>query len=166
MDWVHEVYLIVPPESIGLCKKLLRHSPIGILTVNNDRIIVVKDAVRSEPEPLKLSILLNDTVGFCWICGRTYNVVRPSQKSKEMVYIAHKEEEPKLFKALEKIKGKKIRTSGSWVGICTVCSRIIGSAINEYFVRVFDNEDFPIFDFDESEIKSLKELLKIKRNSD
>ena len=162
LDWVHEVFLMVPPEGIDLCKQVLRYSPIGILTVMNDKITVVKDAERNEPDPLKLSRLLSNTVGFCWICGRTFNVVKPSQERNDSIYIAHKDLEPKLFKALEKIKGKKIRTKGSWVSICTVCSRILGDAIAEYLRRAFEKVEFPSFDFDEYRIKEIGDLLRKK----
>lgn len=162
LDWVHEVYLAVPVDGVELCKNLLKYSPVGILTVMNGKITFVKDAVRSEPERLKLSRLLNDTVGFCWLCGRTFNVVRPSQNIKESVFIAHKEIEPKLFKALERIRGKKIRTKGTWVGICTVCSRILGEAIKEYFLRVLGQVEHPLFDFEDYKINVLRDLLRDK----
>jgi len=56
----------------------------------NGGITFVKDAERNEPEPSKLSKLLSETVGFCWLCGGTFNVVRPSKNLKDSIYIADK----------------------------------------------------------------------------
>ena len=166
LDWVHQVYLIVPPEAIELCKQLLKYSPIGILTVAKEgKIIFVKDAERNEPEPIKLSRLLNETVGFCWLCRRTFNIVRPSQDLKDSIVIAYKEEEPKLFKALEKIRGKKSRTKNLWTSICAVCSRILGEAISEYIRRALDeeyDEKLMVFDFWEDDMETIRYLIKKK----
>ena len=168
LDWVHRVYLIVPPESIELCRELLRHSPIGILTVIRRKVSVVKDSGRNQPDLLKLTRLLNSTVGFCWVCGRTFNVVRPSRDDKEeepaTVYVAHKDFEPGLFRALERLKGGRIQTKGSWVSICTVCSRIIGAAIHEYLMRALKQdsfeEEYSRFDFEDSELEEIGELMQ------
>lgn len=73
-------------------------------------------------------------------------------------YIAHKDVEPTLFKAIEQTLGKKIRTKGSWVAVCTVCSRIIGNAIHEYLARLLKGEKYPIFDFDKFQLEEDKKL--------
>jgi len=82
----------------------------------------------------------------------------PTRDDKDSIYIADKENEPDLFKALEQIKGKKIKTKRSWVSICTICSRILGKAITEYFERVFDKE-YKQFDFNEYEIRNVRNLI-------
>lgn len=160
MDWVHEVYLAVPSESAELATELLRNTSIGIITVINKKVSIIKESKRVEPEPTKLIKLLNTTTGFCWICGRTFNVVPPTQKGEAGTYIAHKDIEPKLFKALENSLGKKIKTKGSWIKICTVCSRILGDAIHEFLKRVFEEKELPNFDFEEYQLKEIKNYLK------
>lgn len=162
MNWVHKVYLAVPPESIKLTSQLLNNTPIGILTVINKKVSTVKEADRVDPEPTKLTQLLGKTTGFCWICGRTFNVVPPTQKGalRGEIYIAHRKTESRVFKALEKSLGKRIRTKGGWVRICTVCSRIIGEAIYEYLKRACKGEEFPAFDFREYGLEESKEYLK------
>jgi len=162
LEWVHEVFLAVPPEAIELAKQLLKYSPIGIMTVFSNQISIVKESKRNEPDPLKLCHVLNNTVGSCWLCGRTFNVVRPSVKERDTIFITDKESEPELFKALETIKGRSTRTKSIHISICTVCSRIMGEVINEYLSRILVEEfpeEYKIFDFEELNIKEVRKLL-------
>lgn len=159
MDWVHEVFLATSPGGIQLSNQLLRGTPIGVLTAMNGKVTTVKEVERKDPDNLKLIRLLGNTTGFCWICGRTFNVVGQAKRDMGGTYIAHKDIEPSLFKAMEQTLGKKIRTKGSWVPVCIVCSRIIGNAIHEYFTRILKGEKYPTFDFEKLSIKEDKKLL-------
>jgi hypothetical protein len=160
MDWVHEVFLATSPKGIQLSNQLLRGTPIGIITTTDGDVTIVKEAERKEPDNLKLTRLLSNTTGFCWICGRTFNMVEQAQRTMGGTFIAHREQEPTLFRALEQTLGKKIRTKGSWVPICVVCSRIIGNSIHEYITRLFENVKFPPFDFDELFLEEDRKLMK------
>ena len=159
MDWVHKVFLATSAGGKQLSIELLHGTPIGILTVLEGTVTTVKEAERKEPDNLKLIRLLGNTTGFCWICGRTFNVVQQAQKDMGGTFIAHKDIEPTLFKALERTLGKKIRTKGSWATVCKVCSRIIGNAIHEYFTRLLKGEKYPTFDFDDGFLRMDKKLL-------
>lgn len=159
MDWVHKVFLATSPGGIQLSSQLLRGTPIGLLATMDDKVTTVKEAERREPDHLKSIRLLSSTVGFCWICGRSFNVVQRTQRGRGEIFIAHRDIEPILFKAMEQTLGKKIRTKGSWVAVCTVCSRIIGEAIHEYLTRLLKGEEYPIFDFDKLSLKEDRKLL-------
>ncbi|MCK4246941.1 MAG: hypothetical protein KAX04_00185 [Methanomicrobia archaeon] len=160
IDWVHKVYLAVPIKSVELTLDLIEHTPIGLLTIIDNTLTTVKEATRTEAEPGKLTKLLGKTTGFCWLCGRTFNLVPRAGGEDGSIYIAHKEMEPGIFKSLEKATRQKVRTKGSWVSICTICSRILGSAIHEYLKRSISKEEFPDFDFDDLDLEETAKLLK------
>lgn len=167
MGWVHKVYLVVPEDKSTLVRELLKYTPIGILLYHDEGLVsTYKEAESTKPDPNKLIALLNDTIGFCWLCGRTFNVV-PRASENMAIPVAYKgtKSESKLFKALEKYSIKKVRTKNIWIEICCVCSKILGEAIHEYFDRVFGIKGGKIdimynFKYDNYLIEETRKLLK------
>lgn len=96
-----------------------------------------KDAERVRPSEENLIHVLSKTTGFCWLCGRTFNVV---PRCKSEIYIAYKGFGPKLHKGIEVALKKKFRTVGSWVDICAICSRILGTVAGEFMYRIITRD--------------------------
>jgi len=137
LDWVHEVYLAIPKNFAYLGKDITKYTRVGLLVIEEDRLSTAKTAERVRPPEENLLHVLSKTTGFCWLCGRTFNVV---DRSKDEIYIAFKELEPKLHKSLERALKKKIRTAGSWAEICIVCERILGRVSGKFMRRVITGE--------------------------
>lgn len=133
LDWVHEVYLAIPSDFISLGKDIAKHTSVGLLVRTNGVIAIVKDAERVRPLEENLLYVLSKTTGFCWLCGRTFNVV---PRCKNGIYIAYKEMEPKLHKSVEMALKKRFRTAGSWAELCVICSRILGAVAGEFMYRI------------------------------
>ena len=154
MSWTHKAYLAIPLEQVNLCQELLQYTPIGIIGVEKDQLFIAKEAELKEPDRTKLYQLLHGTVGFCWLCGRTFNIIPPASpdfqeyQDTESIYVGHRDIEPELFKKLEQIKGKKIQTVGAWVGICKICSRLLGQAIYEFLELIIEKNKVDWFSFD------------------
>lgn len=160
LDWVHEVYLAIPDDFMSLGEDIAKHTRVGLLTnIEKDFMATIKDAERVRPAEEKLLQILSKTTGFCWLCGRTFNVV---PRCKDEIYIAHKRMEPKLHKSLEKALKKKSRTTGSWAEICIICSRILGIVAGEFMYRITTGKKKVWVDIDTGWFDNLISLL-VKR---
>lgn len=150
MEWVHKVYLAIPLKRINICQELLKDTPIGIISIAEDQLLIAKEADLKEPDRTKLYQLLYKTTGFCWLCGKTFNIIEPAERpdfEKESLTIARTDDDPALISQLEKIISKKIHQVNFNVGICKVCSRILGEAINQYLRILFGDSEYVSLDF-------------------
>jgi len=170
IGWVHHSYIAIPLSHQERAMKLIRGTSIGLMSYQNNKIIKIKEAETLTPEREKLNDLLSRTVGFCWICGKTFNNIPPTRKNKwgpetlGSILIDGAYENKLLYEKLRQFTPQKERSYPSrWVRICTVCSSILGSAISEFFGRVYNpkfKETHKKFDFSEYEIKRLKKIIK------
>jgi hypothetical protein len=55
---------------------------------------------------------------------------------------------------------KRIRTAGIWIGICVLCSTILGHAINEFLIAVKKGKKTVGFTFDELDLEQVKKLFE------
>lgn len=150
MEWAHKVYLAIPLKRINICQQLLTDTPIGIISIAEDQLIIAKEANLKEPDRTKLYQLLHKTTGFCWICGKTYNIIEPAERpdlKKESLIIARTDDDPILISQLEKIFAIKIRNVNFNLGICKVCSRILGEAFSQYLKIFVEDLKFVTLDF-------------------
>ena len=167
MEWVHKVYLAVPLKRINICQELLKNTPIGILSIAENQVLIAKEADFREPDKTKLYQLLHKTTGYCWICGKTYNIIEPAELpdfEKESISIARIDEDPFLINQLEKITAEKIKTINFNIGICKICSRILGMAFTDYLKMLLGDSKNVSLDFGwtekDFEIKSLREKIQ------
>jgi len=150
MEWVHKVYLAIPLSRIQICQELLKDTPIGIISIAEDQLLIAKEADLKEPDRTKLYQLLHKTTGFCWLCSKTFNIIEPAERpdfEKDSLTIARTDDDPVLISQLEQVIAKKIKKVNFNVGICKVCSRILGEAISQYMHILLGDEKFVSLDF-------------------
>lgn len=151
LDWVHNVYLAIPIEMLTETQELLRYTPIGLITIAKDEAVITKEAEFREPDGKKLYQVLQKTTGYCWICGKTFNIIEPTwdryKAPEPFIPIAFKDDDPELIKNLEELTGLKKKTKNYWVGMCKVCSRLLGNAFDDYLRCILSDTDSTSYDF-------------------
>ena len=171
LRYAHSSYIAVDEKLLPLAREVARFTSIGIIVIESEEphnVWVDKEPQRTIPDEAKVLELLSSTVGFCWICGRTFNIIpKAGQASSEKyprdynIYAAFRGLKPKLHDLVKVATGqRKIRTEGVWVGICVICSIILGHATREFLVAAKNGKKSFGFTFDESDLEDIKKLLE------
>jgi len=171
LRYAHRAYIAVDEKLLSVAREITRFTPIGILAIESGKphhVWADKEPQKTIPNEEKMIELLNSTVGMCWICGRTFNIIPQAGEAQSgnyprdyMIYAAFRGDDPKLHDLVKLATGqKRIRTAGIWVGICVLCSTILGHAISEFLIAVKKGGKSLGFTFDELELKEVKELFE------
>ena len=163
LDYVHKVYLAIPQSFYVQGNRIVKNSKIGLLTqVSGNVIATWKPADYTRPSEENIINVLSQTTGFCWICGRTFNMI---PENKDAIYMAHKDMDNHLFKSLEKALSITPQNKGIHVSLCIVCSKIMFHMSSELLKSLMTTENYVGFEVDAFAYGNLKKIFKKKFNS-
>ncbi len=171
LRYAHRAYIAVDEKLLLVAREVTRFTPIGILAIESKEhhhVWIDKEPQKTSPNEEKVIELLNSTVGICWICGRTFNIIPKAGKEQSenyprdyMIYAAFRGSDSKLHDLVKLATGqKRIKTAGIWIGICVLCSTILGHAIHEFLIATKKGEKSFGFTFDELDLKEIKRLFE------